>query len=88
MPRLPFLYPTGRHILHKERVRMMKKDKRFALLLGKAFLQETQDGHKDTAIAFGRAFLLALGYEGPSNTEEFPALNGKEHAPAMALANE
>lgn len=67
---------------------MMKKDKRFALLLGKAFLQENQAGHRDTAIAFGRAFLLAMGYEGPSNIDELPAVHGRNHTPAMALANE
>lgn len=67
---------------------MMMKDKRFALLLGKAFLQETQAGHRDTAIAFGRAFLLAMGFEGPSNSDEFSALHGKGHSPAMAMAND
>ncbi len=65
---------------------MMKKDTRFALLLGKAFLQEVQDGHRDTAIAFGRAFLLALGKEGPTGEDGFNPLNGKGHSQTMVLA--
>jgi hypothetical protein len=65
----------------------MKKDKRFALLVGKAFLMELQDGHRDTAIAFGRAFLLALGREGPGAEDEFNALNGRQHTHAMAMAH-
>lgn len=67
---------------------MMKKDKRFALLVGKAFLQEVQAGHRDTAIAFGRAFLLALGMQGPSADDGFNAINGREHSHAMAMAHD
>jgi hypothetical protein len=67
---------------------MMKKDRRFALLVGKAFLQEVHAGHRDTAIAFGRAFLLALGNEGLSDDEGFNALNGKNHSHAMAMAHD
>ena len=66
---------------------MMKKDTRFALLVGRAFLKEVQDGHRDTAIAFGRAFLLALGKEGPSTDVECPALNCRDHPQAMATAH-
>lgn len=66
----------------------MKKDQRFALLVGKAFLAETEAGHRDTAIAFGRAFLLALGRQGPSTVEEYPALHGKEHSHAMAMVHD
>jgi hypothetical protein len=66
---------------------MMKKDQRFALLVGKAFLQEIQAGHRDTAIAFGRAFLLALGKQGPSTDDGFNALHGREHQHAMAMAH-
>ena len=40
------------------------KDTVFATLVGRAFLHELDMGHRDSAIAFGRAFLLALGMEG------------------------
>lgn len=43
----------------------MAKDTEFATLVGKAFLRELDMGHRDSAIAFGRAFLLALGMQGP-----------------------
>ena len=43
----------------------MAKDTEFATLVGKAFLREIDMGHRDSAIAFGRAFLLALGMQGP-----------------------
>ncbi len=66
----------------------MKKDKRFALLVGKAFLTELQEGHRDTAIAFGRAFLLALGREGPGAEDGFNPLNGRNHSHAMAMAHD
>ncbi len=65
----------------------MKKDTRFALLVGKAFLMELEEGHKDTAIAFGRAFLLALGRQGPAADEGFDALNGRNHSHAVAMAH-
>lgn len=48
----------------------MKKDKEFAVLVGKAFLQELAAGETDKAIAFGRAFLLSLGMTGPEEGEE------------------
>jgi hypothetical protein len=63
---------------------MMRKDKRFALLVGKAFLQELEAGHTDSAIAFGRAFLLSLGYKGVSGEDTYPALNGKDRGEATA----
>jgi hypothetical protein len=66
---------------------MMRKDKRFALLVGKAFLRELEEGHTDTAIAFGRAFLLALGHEGVSSDESYPAMNGKNHSEGMATVS-
>jgi len=66
---------------------MMRKDTRFALLVGKAFLQEIEAGRRDTAIAFGRAFLLALGKQGPSAHDGFDALRGKDHPHAMAMAH-
>jgi hypothetical protein len=43
----------------------MDKDKEFALLLGRAFLREVDEGHTESAVAFGRAFLLAMGMRGP-----------------------
>lgn len=48
----------------------MKKDKEFALLVGRAFLRELEAGETDKAIAFGRAFLLSLGMAGPDASEE------------------
>jgi|GEM_PF-1620852 len=48
----------------------MKKDKEFAVLVGKAFLRELEAGETDKAIAFGRAFLLSLGMAGPEAIEE------------------
>jgi len=44
----------------------MKKDREFAVLVGKAFLRELEAGETEKAIAFGRAFLLSLGGTGPS----------------------
>ncbi len=43
----------------------MKKDKEFAVLVGRAFLRELEAGETEKAIAFGRAFLLSLGMTGP-----------------------
>lgn len=65
----------------------MKKDQRFALLVGKAFLAEIEAGRRDAAIAFGRAFLLSLGRQGPRADEDYPALHGKNHSHAMAMAH-
>lgn len=67
---------------------MMRKDTRFALLVGKAFLQEIQAGHRDTAIAFGRAFLLALGKQGPVVRDDFHAIHGRDHSQALAMAHD
>jgi hypothetical protein len=47
----------------------MSENKEFALLVGKAFLREIEASHKEAAIAFGRAFLLALGMKGPEQTQ-------------------
>jgi hypothetical protein len=52
-------------------------DKEFALLVGKAFLRELEVGNTDSAIAFGRAFLLALGKRGPETAENGAEMNGK-----------
>lgn len=42
----------------------MKEDREFAVLVGKAFLREIEARRTERAIAFGRAFLLALGRTG------------------------
>jgi len=47
----------------------MSENKEFAVLVGRAFLHEIEASHKDAAIAFGRAFLLALGMKGPEQTQ-------------------
>ena len=59
-------------------------NKEFALLVGKAFLRELETGNTDSAIAFGRAFLLALGMRGPETTENGAAMNGKGHSQEFA----
>jgi hypothetical protein len=60
----------------------MSENKEFAVLVGKAFLHEIEASHKEAAIAFGRAFLLALGMKGPEQTQNrLSALRGpsREH---------
>ncbi|MBU0623668.1 MAG: hypothetical protein KJ672_02365 [Candidatus Thermoplasmatota archaeon] len=47
----------------------MSENKEFAVLVGKAFLHEIEVNHKEAAIAFGRAFLLALGMKGPEQPQ-------------------
>jgi hypothetical protein len=55
----------------------MAKNTDFALLVGRAFLHENnEEGHRDSAIAFGRAFLIALGMRGPEDAQRDHALNG------------
>jgi hypothetical protein len=54
----------------------MSDNEDFALLVGKAFLHEIELGHRDQAIAFGRAFLLALGMKGPEDSERAHAVHG------------
>ncbi len=63
----------------------MTADKQFALLVGKAFLHEVQAGNRDGAIAFGRAFLLALGKRGPDVEEPAAGLNGRHSTSEMVL---
>jgi hypothetical protein len=58
----------------------MQANKDFAVLVGKAFLQEIEAGHTESAIAFGRAFLLALGMKGPEPSKRNPLANTKPHA--------
>lgn len=55
----------------------MSENKEFALLLGKAFLHEIEVSHKEAAVAFGRAFLLALGMKGPEQTRDRLSAIGK-----------
>ncbi|MBE0518525.1 MAG: hypothetical protein IH630_04795 [Thermoplasmata archaeon] len=66
---------------------MMRKDERFALLVGKAFLREIQAEHRDNAIAFGRAFLLALGHADPEPSEDNGALANRSIGDVMATAS-
>lgn len=61
-------------------------DREFALLVGKAFLRELHGGNTDSAIAFGRAFLLALGKRGPEVSEGETVLNGRGHSEGYAEA--
>jgi hypothetical protein len=61
-------------------------DREFALLVGKAFLKQLESGSTETAIAFGRAFLLALGKRGPVVAEGDAGLNGRGHSESYAEA--
>lgn len=65
----------------------MEANKDFALLVGKAFLHELDEGDTESALAFGRAFLLALGMKGPETTEKSPFANGRNHGEHCALVN-
>jgi len=65
----------------------METNKDFALLVGKAFLHELDEGDTESALAFGRAFLLALGMKGPDTAEKNPFANGKNHGEHYALVN-
>jgi len=58
----------------------MQANKDFAVLVGKAFLQEVEAGHTESAIAFGRAFLLSLGMKGPEPSKRNPLVQSKPHA--------
>lgn len=55
----------------------MKKNREFALLVGRAFLHELEVGHRESAIAFGRAFLLSMGMRGPDAGERNRLASGK-----------
>jgi hypothetical protein len=63
-----------------------KENKEFAVLVGKAFLHEAEAGHRDAAIAFGRAFLLALGMKGPEQKQNRLSAVGKPRGEHLALA--
>ena len=54
----------------------MSGNEDFALLVGRAFLHEIELGHRDQAIAFGRAFLLALGMKGPEDSDRAHVVHG------------
>jgi hypothetical protein len=64
----------------------MEANKDFALLVGKAFLHELEEGDTESAMAFGRAFLLALGMRGPETTERHPFASGGNHGEHYAVA--
>jgi len=64
----------------------MEKNKEFAVLVGRAFLREIEAGHRDSAVAFGRAFLLSLGMKGPESTERSPFARIGPSSQHMALA--
>ncbi|UCE92209.1 MAG: hypothetical protein JSV90_03490 [Methanobacteriota archaeon] len=59
-------------------------NREFALLVGKAFLRELETGNTDSAIAFGRAFLLALGMRGPEAAESGAEMNDKGRSHELA----
>lgn len=66
----------------------MSKNKEFAVLVGKAFLQEIEANHKESAIAFGRAFLLALGMKGPEQTQNKLSAIGRHCREHLVLAED
>lgn len=65
---------------------IMIKNKEFAVLVGKAFLQETNLGNRDSAVAFGRAFLLALGMKGPEPETSRSHAKGRSCGEDFAMA--
>jgi len=64
----------------------MTGDKDFALLVGRAFLREVERGDTQSAIAFGRAFLLSLGMKGPTEQVRHGVANGKPYDGDFAVA--
>jgi len=54
----------------------MDNNREFAVLVGKAFLREVEAGNTESAVAFGRAFLLSLGMKGPDEVEKSPYTHG------------
>jgi hypothetical protein len=65
----------------------MEKNKEFALLIGKAFLREIEAGHTESAVAFGRAFLLSLGMRGPEHADHSPFQNGRPIGEHLAMVH-
>lgn len=66
----------------------MSENKEFAVLVGKAFLHEIEASHKEEAIAFGRAFLLALGMKGPEQTRNSLSAMGRPCRAHLVLAED
>jgi hypothetical protein len=66
----------------------MSENKEFALLLGKAFLREIEASHKEASIAFGRAFLLALGMKGPEQIRNRLSAMGRPCGEHFVLAED
>ena len=64
----------------------MTGDKDFALLVGRAFLREVERGDMQSAIAFGRAFLLSLGMKGPSERIKHDVANGRPYDGDLVVA--
>ena len=67
---------------------MMETNKEFAVLVGRAFLREIEAGHTESAVAFGRAFLLSLGMKGPEEKEVAHFSNGKDFGEHLVLAHD
>jgi hypothetical protein len=66
----------------------MDEDRRFAVLVGRAFLHELEIGHTESAVAFGRAFLLSLGKKGPEGKEFSPLGHGRQYGEQLAVVHE
>jgi hypothetical protein len=64
----------------------MERNKEFAVLVGRALLHELELGRRDSAVAFGRAFLLSLGMKGPEEIERAHMGHGREFGEQLALA--
>lgn len=64
----------------------MEANKDFALLVGRAFLHELDEGNTEAAMAFGRAFLLALGMKGPDADENSRFAHNRDHSEHYAVA--
>jgi len=65
----------------------MDKNKEFAVLVGRAFLREVEAGHTESAVAFGRAFLLSLGMKGPDESERAPYTHGPRDGNLASVSN-
>jgi len=64
----------------------MDKNRDFALLVGRAFLHELEAGHRESAVAFGRAFLLSLGMRGPDEGDQPRLAKGRLLGEQCAVA--
>ncbi len=64
----------------------MTGDRDFALLVGRAFLREVERGDTQSAIAFGRAFLLSLGMKGPAEKAKHGVSNGRSYDGDLVVA--